>query len=140
VRLNRPQSIHLVPHCRIHVDVEPDPESLVATATAFVKIGAPVDLDVLAGKLGMPLVENETKKPRRAYASDVVDPLAVDDSLMSEEARKQKADAADAAQKLLEQKAKQPVAAPPQTNGAASSPSKTPTNPAGSPAEEKKPS
>ncbi|HSY22327.1 MAG TPA: DUF935 family protein [Polyangiaceae bacterium] len=70
VKLNRPEQLHLLPHVYIHVDVQPDPKSLTATAREMTDMGLPVDGDALAEETGIPLIANEADaegnvKPRR---------------------------------------------------------------------------
>lgn len=115
VRLNRPAQMHLCPRVKIHIDREPDAASVMKLAADITSIGGPVDLDGLADDIGVPLVPNDTGKPRRSYRSDFADPLAVDPTLESEEAKAEKADELAAKQELAKTKLQQPPAA---TNGA----------------------
>lgn len=85
VRLNRPEWLHLVPEVIVHVDPDPAPMSLVELGLKMTEMGAPVDLDALAEKVGVRLVENETDRPRRSYRSDVLDPSVVDRGLVGGE-------------------------------------------------------
>lgn len=101
VRLNKPEALHLVPKASILISTEPDPKSLVELAEKMTNLGAPVDLDSLS-KQTLPLVPNTNVDkdgkpiPRRSFKSDVVNPMAVDPSLESPEAKKERLDAAAA--------------------------------------------
>lgn len=106
VRLNRPQSLRLLPKVLLHVDTDPAPKAIADLAKSLTDIGAPVDLDKVSEKTGIALVKNESGKPRMSFKSDVADPLAVYPDLMSEEAKKQQADALAAQQTLAETRSK----------------------------------
>jgi phage gp29-like protein len=109
VKLNRPEKIHLCPGVQLHIDVEPDAKSVVAVAKELTAMGGPVDLEKLSAQIGVPLVENKTKNPRRSYVADKVNPTVVDSDLMSEEAKQQVADANDAQQAIAIATAQQPA-------------------------------
>ena len=115
VRLNMPEALHLVPDVALRLEVEPNPKSVVDNAWILVQSGAPLDADDTAKKAGYKLVPNTEKdadgnpKPRRLFKSDFLDPSVVDSSLVSDEAKQEKKDAADAASELAKAKASQPI-------------------------------
>jgi phage gp29-like protein len=115
VRLNRPDAIHLVPNIAIHTESDPDPKALIENAERVTGIGGAVDLDQLAEDTGVPLVPNETGKPRRSFKSDMIKPELVQDDLLSPEAKKQAA--VDSKAKLAAATRSQ-VVAPTPSNGA----------------------
>ena len=113
VRLNRPEAMHLIPRVAVHVDTDPDPDSLADLATKLTKIGAPVDLEALSDQTGIKLVPNpDPSKPRRTFMCDVTDPTQVDDSLISDAAKAQKQQAVDAQNALAQAKAQNPAPNP----------------------------
>lgn len=118
VRLNMPEALHLIPKVALHVDKDPEPKALVEVAKGLTNIGAPVDVDALAEEVGVALVPNDSEgpdgkpKPRRSYMSDVVDPHTVDPTLMSEEAKDEKAEDRDNKQTVEVLKAQQPKVLP----------------------------
>jgi phage gp29-like protein len=119
VRLNRPDCMHLLPSCTVHVEMDPDPKFLIECAKELTGIGAPVDVDALAEDVGIRLTPNESGKPRRSYMSDVLEPDLVDPNLMSEEAKQAEQDDKDAQNEIAKAKASQPAVVAPGAGGAA---------------------
>lgn len=78
VRLNYTGNERLTPTVVLQVDERPDPVEIVEVATKLAAGGAPVDADATAERVGVALIPNPTKEPRRMAPLKPVTPFELD--------------------------------------------------------------
>ncbi len=127
--LNHPDSAHLIPQLKIHIEDE-DPKEILQLAKDAAASNIPVDADEIGNELGLPLVPKPTGvKSRRMMPLDVTLPTDLEPELAPEPGPGTKGGAALANEKT---KAAQPhvmPGAPPPAAGT-KKPKKAPAKPA----------
>lgn len=121
VKLNEPESIHLVPRVVSRIEDEPDANQRMDLAARAANVGMPIDADALADELGLPLVpkaDGEKDKPRRLVPLALMKPADVQ-ALEDPEALKEQQEQAAAAKQALGQGALAPMQKTNGVNGAA---------------------